>query len=234
MRAWIDQTLAAPTLGPAAFAAVFLLGLLGAVTSCCALPVMGAVAGYAGTLSARQSRRELFLVGASFMLGTILALAALGALAGTVGHVAGAALGKYWKFAAGLLVILFGLAGLGLVPFRLPQIDLGPRAGRHGLVGPILYGLAVGGAATACSAGCNPLLTVVAGAAVLKGATLMGAAIFAVFALGYSLPLAAGLVGIGFGLDRLGNAARGAARAVRIGASILMIAVGFYLLATLG
>lgn len=233
MHAWIDQTLAAQTFGPAGFAAVFLLGLLGAVTSCCALPVIGAVAGYAGTLGAQQSRRELFLVGASFMLGTILALAALGALMGGVGHLAGAALGGYWKFAAGLLVIFFGLAGLGLVPFRLPQIDLGLRAGRQGLAGPIVYGLAVGGAATACSAGCNPLLAVVAGAAVLKGATVMGAAIFAVFALGYSLPLAAGLVGIGLGLGRLGTVARGALTAVRIGAGVLLIAVGFYLLATI-
>ncbi len=112
--------------------------------------------------------RELLLVALSFMLGTILALAVLGALAGSIGQLAGAALGKYWKFAAGVLVVFFGLAGLGLVPFRLPQIDLGARPRRRGIAGPIVYGLAVGGAATACSACCNPLLAVVAGAATAR------------------------------------------------------------------
>jgi cytochrome c biogenesis protein CcdA len=51
--------------------------------------MIGAVAGYAGGLGERRSRRELLLVGAFFAIGTILSLAALGAVAGFVGQVAG-------------------------------------------------------------------------------------------------------------------------------------------------
>jgi cytochrome c biogenesis protein CcdA len=233
MQEWIQQTLSAQQFGLAALPAVFLLGLLGAVTSCCALPVLGAVAGYAGTLSGRQDRRDLLVVGLAFMLGTVTSLAALGAFVGLVGHVAGMSLGRYWQFAAGLLMVAFGLAAAGLMPFHLPQIRIGTRARRHGVAGALVYGLAVGGASTACSVGCNPLLAVVVGATVLKGATLLGAVVFAVFALGYSLPLAAGLIGVGLGLSRLGAAARNVARVVRVGAGALLVGVGFYLLATI-
>jgi len=69
------------------------------------------------------------------------------------------------------------------------------------------------------------------GAAVLKGATLLGAVMLAVFAIGYSLPLALGLVGIGFGLAGLGRIAARIMPAARIAGGALMVVVGFYLLA---
>ncbi len=62
---------------------------------------------------------------------------------------------------------------------------------------------------------------------------MLSAIVFAVFALGYSLPLAAGLIGVGLGLRRLGTRARNAARFVRAGAGALLVGVGFYLLVTI-
>jgi cytochrome c biogenesis protein CcdA len=233
LQGWIQQTLSAEQLGLAVFPAVFLLGFLAAVTSCCSFPVLGAVAGYAGTLGAENRRRDLILVGLAFMIGTVLSLAALGALTGFVGHVAGTSLGVVWRFAGGLLLVLFGLAGLGLVPLRAPKIDLAGRASRRGVTGALVYGLVVGGAATACSVGCNPLLIVIVGATALKGAAVLGAVVFAVFALGYSLPLAAGLVGIGLGLGRLRTTSERVLPIVRAFAGALLIGTGFYLLATI-
>ena len=66
-------------------------------------------------------------------------------------------------------------------------------------------------------------------AAVLNGATVLGAAILGAFAVGYSLPLAAGLVGIGVGVEALGRIAKRVGPAVRIGGAVLMVVVGFYL-----
>jgi len=233
MPAWIQQAVSTGPPGAAALPAAFLLGLLAAATSCCALPALGVVVGYAGTMEGSRDRREILVAALALMLGMTASLAALGALTGLFGRLAGSSLGRYWQFGAGLLLVAFGLSAAGFAPFRPPRIALGGRARRRGLPAALAYGLAVGGASTACSAGCNPLLGLVAGATMLKGATLLGAAVFALFALGYSLPLAAGLVGIGMGLGRLGQAVRRAAPLIRAGSGLLLIGVGFYLLASL-
>jgi cytochrome c biogenesis protein CcdA len=229
---WIQQTLSANTLGPAVLPAAFLLGLLGAVSSCCTLPVLGAVAGYAGTLGGRPGRRRLLLVGLCFMVGTIVSLAAIGAVTGLVGRAAGASLGRYWRVIAGLVMVLFGLASLGVLKLRAPKVDPGSWGLGSGPAGAIVFGLAVGGATTACSLCCNPLLPLAVGAAVLKGASLMGGLMLAVFALGYSLPLAAGLVGIGFGTARLAGAAERVMPVVSAVVGVLLITLGFFMLAT--
>jgi len=230
---WIRHTLSADQAGLAVLPAAFLFGTLGSVSSCCTLPVIGAVAGYAGGLGERRRQRELLLVGVFFSLGTILSLAALGAVAGFMGNVAGASLGRYWRVASGLMMVLFGLIAVGLLQLRLPRPNLDNRAMSRGIGGALVYGLALGGATTACSFGCNPLLPMAIGAAVLHGATVLGAAILAAFAVGYSLPLAAGLVGLGFGVGRLGRIAERLMPTARIAGGALMIIVGFYLLAGL-
>ena len=232
MEEWIRQMLSADRLGVLSLPAAFLLGILGALSSCCTLPVIGAVAGYAGTLGERLGRRRLILVGLFFTIGMILSLAGLGIVTGLLGQAAGASAGKYWRLVAGMVLVVFGLANLRLLRFKTPRSDPDRRALGSSAGGAMVYGLAVGGAAAACSVCCNPLLPMAVGAAVLKGAPVMGAALLAVFGLGYSLPLAAGLVGIGFGLTRLGNAAQRVMPAMRVGVGVLLIVVGFYLLAT--
>ena len=67
-------------------------------------------------------------------------------------------------------------------------------------------------------------------AAVVQGATLLGAAMLACFAIGYSLPLAAGLVGLGIGLGWLGRFAGRVAPVARICGGVVLLGVGFYLL----
>jgi len=234
LETWIQSVLSSDQLGLSALPAAFLLGVLGSVGSCCTLPVIGAVAGYASAAGERRGRREILLVGAFFALGTILSLAVLGAVAGFVGQVAGASLGKYWRLAAGLMMVAFGLVAVGLLRLRVPVPGMGRHAGDRGVGGALVYGLALGGATTACSFGCNPLLPVALGVAILKGATVLGAVMLAAFAVGYSLPLAAGLVGIGLGVGRLGRIAGRVMPVARIGGGVLMIAVGFYLLAGAG
>lgn len=231
MNEWIHQTLSADQHGLAVLPVAFVLGLLGSVSSCCTLPVLGAVAGYAGSVGSDEDRRGLWPVALSFMAGTILSLAVLGAVTGLFGHVAGAALGKYWRFVGGLVMVVFGVATLGLLRIPLPSFGAGLRKPGGGVAGAVVYGLAVGGATTACSVLCNPLIPMAMGAAGAGGSSLLGAAMLAAFALGYSLPLTAGLVGIGFGLERLGAVAGKVMPVVRVGVGVLLVGLGFYLLA---
>ena len=95
----------------------------------------------------------------------------------------------------------------------------------------MVFGLVVGGAATACSVGCNPLLAVPLGVAALQGRTVWGAAILAAFAIGFALPLAAMLVGFSWGKSAL--KAKKATAAARIMGGVVLIGVGFYFLVTL-
>jgi cytochrome c biogenesis protein CcdA len=98
------------------------------------------------------------------------------------------------------------------------------------LFGALAYRLALGGGTTACAFGCNPLIPVAMGAAVLQGKTVLGALMLGTFALGYSLPLAAGVIGIGFGVGSLGRIAQRIMPVARVAGGLSLLVVGFYLL----
>jgi len=66
----------------------------------------------------------------------------------------------------------------------------------------------------------------------LQGHTLWGAAILAVFSIGYSLPMAGILVGLGLGFQRLTAVVQRINPFVQKAAGVLLIVLGFYLLAT--
>ncbi|MDH3890021.1 MAG: hypothetical protein OEV49_02970 [candidate division Zixibacteria bacterium] len=231
MQEWILQVLETPTLDITVLLAAFLLGMVGAVGSCCGLPVLAAIAGYSGAEGGGQNRRSILLSGGFFMIGTIAALAGLGAITGFVSQTIGTAMGVYWKVFAGLVMIFFGVVSLDLVPFALPSFGSGVAL--QSSAGPtkaIVYGLALGGGTTACSVGCNPVLPVVLGVVTLQGQTWWGALLLGAFAIGYSLPLAAGLVGLGYGFGKLTSVLQRFAPAIKYGAGVLLIGVGFYLL----
>ncbi len=232
MQEWISQTLQSPTLGLTALVAALLLGLVGAVTSCCNLAVFAAVAGYSGMHSQERNRRDILIGGLFFMLGTFMALAILGAVTGLISQTVGSELGVYWKLFGGLVIVFFGLATLKLVPFRLPRFGSATGNMPRGTAKAMIYGFAIGGGITACSACCNPALFVALGMATLQGRTVWGAAIMTAFAIGYSLPLAGAVIGLGFGFGKLGSATRKLRPVINVMAGILLIGVGFYLLAT--
>lgn len=210
----------------------FLLGLASAVSSaCCTLPAMGMLVAYSGTRES-TGRRAAIVSAASFMLGTTLALIVLGFVAGFVGQSAQALLGNYWKLFAGVLAVLFGLAALGLLPVKLPPLRRKPAATAvgQGLVTTLVVGLLLGGGVAACSLPCNPGIFIVLGAAVLQGHAFWGMLLMAAFALGFSLPLAAILLGVSFGKASI--KARRAEALIRTIAGVLLTGVGLYLLAT--
>jgi cytochrome c-type biogenesis protein len=234
MEQWINQVFSAPEFGILVLPAGFLLGLITAFGSlaCCA-PIMVAVVGYAGARE-DQHHKDIFLVAAFFMVGTIIALSAVGWFAGFIGQAAGGSiLGMYGKIIIVALTIFFGFAALNLLPFRLPAFS--PVIGKfpRGIVGASVFGLAVGGASTAyVMACCGPMmLPIVLGLSVLKGQGVWGAAILAMFAVGYSLPMVGTILGVGLG--KLTGIANKAAGPIRIISGILLIGVGIWLLVTL-
>lgn len=230
MLEWSAAILKSSTFSVAVFPAAFVLGVVGSVTSCCNLPVLGAIAGYSGAVGGDTDRRALLACALFFMIGTVGAFAALGAVSGFIGQVAGASLGVYWKLLAGFISVLFGLATLGLLPFDLTRLGLTGKSWGRWSSGATIYGLAVGGGAAACSVCCNPILPVALAVTTLQGHTVWGAAILTVFSIGYSLPMVGVLVGLGLGFRSLTSVVQKVSPIIQKVAGGLLIALGFYLL----
>lgn len=207
-----------------------LLGTVSAATSaCCTLPALGILIGYSGARE-EKTRRAAVAAVACFTAGTVISLMIIGGIAGLVGQTAQASLGSYWKIFAGIIAIVFGLATLKLLPFTLPGFNPGVTAQQAGKLGPAAEGLFMGGGVAASSLPCNPGIFIVLGAAVLQGEVIWATLLLAMFAIGFSLPLGALLLGISLGKTAL--VSRNADTAIRwISGSILLIA-GFYLLIT--
>lgn len=227
---WTGNTFDNVGLSPVALPMAFLLGLVSAVASaCCTLPVLSAVVGYAGTRQQQDWRTNL-LTALFFMLGSTLAILILGGVAGFVGQVAQASLGRYWKIFAGIIAIVFGLATLNLLPFNMPQRKTEKAQKSRGLLGSVLFGLFMGGAVSVCSLACNPGIFIILGVAVLQGYTAWMMGVLVAFAVGFSLPLAALMLGVSFGKSAI--RAKKTEAFVRIAAGIVLIGVGFYFLNT--
>jgi len=227
----ITQALQDGSSGIVALPLAFALGLVSAVASaCCTLPAMGMLVAYSGTREATD-RRATFASAAWFLVGTTLALVILGFVAGLIGQAAQAFLGRYWRVFAGMVAVLLGLATLKLLPVRLPKRSSEGRSeARRGSLGAALGGLFLGGGVAACSLPCNPGIFIVLGAAVLQGRTLWGMVLMAAFAVGFSLPLSAILLGVSFGKASI--KAGKADAAIRAVAGVVLIGAGLYLLAT--
>lgn len=233
MEQWIQQVFDAPEFGILVLPAGFLLGVITAfgTLGCCA-PLMAAVIAFAGSREGQQ-KKDIFFIASFFMVGAVIALSAAGGLIGYLGQAAGSSLGMFGKILIAILTISFGLATLNLLPFRLPTFTLTKWKLPQGFLGASIFGVAVGGTSTAYTmACCGPvMLPIVLGIAALKGQGLWGALILAMFAIGYSLPMVAAILGIGLG--KLSGIANKAAVPVRIGSGILLIGAGLWLLLTL-
>ena len=214
---------------PLALPLAFLLGLASAVASaCCTLPVFGAIVGYAG-MRESSDRRSNLLGACFFMIGTIIALLILGSVAGLIGQVAQSVLGQYWKVFAGFIAIFVGLGALNLLPFKIPGIkSWAMNAPSRGLLGAAIVGFIMGGAVSVCSLGCNPGFFIILGVAVLQGYTLWMFGLLIAYAIGFSLPLAALMLGVSFGKSAIRF--NKADTVIRLVAGVVLIAVGFYFL----
>lgn len=230
MQEWIKQTLESGAFSYTVLLASFFLGLVSSIAcACCTFPILGAVVGYSGSRKGKGWQAVL-LAGLFFMLGVIIATVILGSMAGLISQVAQITLGRYWKLFGGFVIIFFGLGTLRLLPFKFPKRKVPEGKSRpKGLFAAALFGLIVGGGIGFCSMPCNPGIYIVLGVTVLKEFNLWTIAILIAYAIGFSLPLAAIMLGVSFGKS-IARAKKTVA-AIRIVAGVILIAAGFYLLA---
>ena len=228
---WAKTTLQQSGTSPLAFPVAFLLGLASAIASaCCTLPVFGAIVGYAGMRESSDRRSNMFAA-LFFMIGTTIALLILGSVAGLIGQVAQSVLGQYWKIFAGIIAIIVGLGALNLLPFKIQgrknaAINLNTR----GLLGIAIVGLCLGGAVSVSSLGCNPGIFIILGVAVLQGYTFWMFGVLIAYAIGFSIPLSALMLGVSFGKSLIQF--KKADTVIRYVAGVVLIAVGFYFFST--
>ncbi len=226
-----NQTLGSGTFSLAVLSAAFLLGLVSSVSGAfCSLPVFGAVVGLSGSQKEKNYRTNL-IAAISFMSGTIIAVIILGSVAGFISQIAQATLGKYWKLFAGLIVVILGLATLDLLPFKLPVKSSRTLSKPKRFFGLAISGFGIGGAISVCSLGCNPGIYIVLGVIVLQGYNLWATSLLAVYAVGFSLPLTAIVLGISAGTMAI--KAKKIETAIRVVSGIFLIGAGFYFIATI-
>jgi len=233
MPPWINELLNSGHAGFTVLIAAFVMGIIGVFTCSCNFSLLAVVAGYSGTGNAPGKIKTVIGSGVAFLLGAIISMAIIGAIFGYAGEVVGNTLGNYWKVAAGLVCVFFGLYSMDFLPFRMPSYAVKSGTRKTGVVAAILFGLTVGGLGTAFNTCCNPLFTIILAASFVKGSTVWGFLMLSVFALGYALPLAIAVVGVKLGIGRMSVALTRAAKVIQYAGGILLIGMGFYFLITI-
>lgn len=230
MDTWINQVLTNDHASVIVLIAVLLMGMLSVFTCACNFAIIGVVAGYSGVSSPEEKKQPVIAKGLAFLFGTVISMAVIGALFGFAGKWIGDSLGSYWKIAAGLVAILFGLYSLELVPFKLPGISFKPKDTRQNVFTTVIFGIVVGGLSAACNSCCNPFFPVILAASFVKGSVAWGFMMLTTFAFGFALPLAAMIVGVGLGLGTISKTLTRIVIIVKYIGGIALIGFGFYLL----
>ncbi|MCX6258098.1 MAG: sulfite exporter TauE/SafE family protein [Bacteroidia bacterium] len=229
---WFTKILGTGELSVTMISASFVAGIAGFLMSCCNLAVIGAVIGFAGSENSSAKNRTLIFNSIAFMAGTILILALMGVLTGLISKVIGSMVGNYWKIAAGLVAIFFGLSTLKIVPVKLPSFGVEKNYQGSGIISSFVFGLAIGGLSSGCNLLCNPVFPLVLSAAFLKGSVLWGLVVMVVFGAGYALLPSVAMAGISLGLKSIAGYAAKTAKYISWLAGSVLILVGFYLLLT--
>jgi cytochrome c-type biogenesis protein len=178
----------------------FVAGLLSFVTPC----VLPLVPGYLSAVSGVQigvGGRRVVAASIPFIAGFTLVFVALGALAGAAGGLFDDQ--RLVRMVAGVIVVVFGFAFMGLLPFpwldRMVAPELVEGARRRG------SRALLGGAFGVCAAPCiGPVLASILALAGDASTAAQGSLLLLVYSAGLAIPFV--LVGIGF--DRVMGASR--------------------------
>ena len=233
MEAWIQQALNSEQAGYTVLAAVFLLGLVSVFTCACNYSIIAVVAGYSGSLGAGGKSKTIVRDAIFFLFGMLVSMAILGAVIGYASELMSASSGKYWKIAAGLIAVFFGLFSMDLLPFKMPGFSAARIAEKQGRKSSVLFGLILGGLALASGTCCNPIFPVIVAASFVKSSMVWGILMLLVYALGYGVAFTAIIIGIGLGAGKISRMFAKSGKVLTYIGGILMIAVGFYLLLTI-
>lgn len=141
-----------------------------------------------------REKKQAVLFGSMFIVGMLLAHAAMGFAAGLGGLWVGSLLGRGWGLVLGPFLIVLGLMWAGWLRLPLPALALRakrPSAAWSAFILGAVFSIAI------CPV-CTPALVVLLGATVGLGSPWMGAVLLSAFAVGRALPVAAGAISIGW------------------------------------
>jgi cytochrome c-type biogenesis protein len=183
----------------------------------CCVPLLPAYVSYLGGAALPEIRsdpgafqRRMVGGGALFVLGFGVVFVALGIAAGLVGSAVLNQQKVLVQRVGGLLVIVMGLAMLGLLPARIADrsfslVGVGgsvtgsftstgrPRKSAQLVPAPILLGLVFGTAWTPCV---GPVLASILGLAAARGEAIRGGVLLSAYSLGLGLPFVLASLGI--------------------------------------
>jgi cytochrome c-type biogenesis protein len=233
MEEWIQQVLASEQAGITVLAAVFLLGIISVFTCGCNVSILGIVVGYSGSLASEGRSKKIIWSGIYFLLGMIVSMSVIGGLVGYASELISDSFGVYWKVAAGIISVFFGLWTMDLLPFKMPGVKVNTANRRSGRFSSLIFGLTIGGLTLACSTCCNPVFPIVLAASFVKGSFIWGILLLFMYALGYGLTFAIIIVGVGLGFGTTSRNFAKFAKALKIAGGLLMIFIGFFLLLTI-
>jgi cytochrome c biogenesis protein CcdA len=232
MNTWIQQVLTNEHATLTVLIAVFLMGMISVVTCGCNFAILGVVAGYSGASTTPGKYKTVWYRGIAFLLGGIISMATIGAFFGYASELISNSFGNYWKIAAGLITIFFGLYSMNLLPFKLPGLSIKTGQILQGVFAAILFGFIIGGLSTALNSCCNPIFPVILAASFVKGGALWGLMMLSAFAFGYGLPLAAAIIGFGLGLGRISKTLSIVGTIMTYLGGLTLLVLGFYFLLT--
>ena len=209
----------------------FFAGILLTFTPCVLpmIPILSSViAGQGNNLTKTKGG----ILAATYVLGTVVTYAGMGALAGATGDQLQAYFQNIW--AIGILSALFFIMALsmfGLFEIRMPEfIQSKVQAKTSGMSGSIPLVFLLGLVSALILGACvSPVLISFLSIAVTTGDPLLGAQLMMVMAVGMGLPL----IALGFGAGHfIPRAGKWMAR-VKQGFGVMLIAVAIYLLGLL-
>jgi cytochrome c biogenesis protein CcdA len=233
MEDWIQQTLSSDQAGFTVLAAVFIFGIISVFSCACNFSVIGIIAGYSGTIGSTGKTKAVLLNSLFFLIGMVISMAALGGIIGYASELISVSFGNYWKIAAGLVSIFFGLLTMDFLPFKMPGVKINMEKKKTGTLASILFGLTIGGLTLACSGCCNPVFPIILAVSFVKGSFVWGMLLMVAYAFGYGLTFAAIIIGIGLGLGKTSRTFEKAGKVLKYAGGIIMIVIGFYLLITI-
>ena len=233
METWIQQVLSSDQAGFTVLTAVLLLGVVSVFTCACNFSIIALVAGYSGTTSSAGKPKSVIWSGLFFLIGMIVSMSVIGAIIGFASELISNSFGNYWKIAAGLISIFFGLLSMDFLPFKMPGISIIPKTPKGGIISSIVFGLTIGGLTLACGSCCNPVFPIVLAVSFVKGSMIWGIMLMFTYAAGYGLTFSGILIAIGLGFGKASKSFNKFGTIMKYTGGIIMIVIGFYLLITI-
>ncbi len=211
--------------------AAFTAGLLLTFTPC-VLPMIPVLSSILAGQGQSLTRTKGGLIAFSYVLGTSVTYAAIGALAGATGDQLQAYFQNIW--AIGLLstlLVIMAIAMFGAFQFQMPgAVQERIQRRTKTLVGSVPLVFMLGLISALIIGACvSPVLISVLGIAITSGSALLGAELMFTMSIGMGLPLIALGVGAGHLVPRAGPWME----KIKHGFGVMLIALAIYILGTL-